>query len=112
AADALPAVVIERDRLLALLDEALVEQVEHFEEGTVRADVHLVVDHPPGRAGVLLPPNVKVDVDRRLAHALSPVRVSHLYDRTLGCTSSYTSGSAWSVGGVPTPPCSHAATYM
>ena len=38
AADALAAVVVEDDRLLALVDEALVDEVEHLEER------HLVVD--------------------------------------------------------------------
>ena len=39
AADALAAVVVERDRLLALRDQALVDDVEHLEERHVGADV-------------------------------------------------------------------------
>ena len=39
AADALAAVVVERDRLAALLDQALVEHVEELEERHVGADV-------------------------------------------------------------------------
>ena len=39
AADALAAVVVEVDRLLALVDEAFVDDVEHFEEGGLLGDV-------------------------------------------------------------------------
>jgi hypothetical protein len=39
AADALAAVVVERDRLLAVERSALVEHVEHLEERHVRGDV-------------------------------------------------------------------------
>ena len=43
AADALAAVVVEGDRLLALGDEALVDEVEHLEERHVVADAGRVV---------------------------------------------------------------------
>jgi hypothetical protein len=43
AADALAAVVVERDRVLALRDQALVDDVEHLQERHVRADVGRVV---------------------------------------------------------------------
>ncbi len=39
AADALAAVVIERDRLLAVGDQLLVDHVEHLEERHVGVDV-------------------------------------------------------------------------
>src|SRR5690606_21348926 len=48
AADALAAVVVERDGLLALRDELLVEDVKHLQKRGVRGDVvELVFDHPP-----------------------------------------------------------------
>ena len=43
AADALAAVVVERDRLLALVDQALVDDVEHLEERHVVADAAALV---------------------------------------------------------------------
>src|SRR5690606_32438340 len=61
AADALAAVVLERDRLLALLDEALVDRVEHLEERHVRADapgLFGVGDHLAGLVGTRLAPDV------------------------------------------------------
>ena len=46
AADAFAAIVVEGDGIFALLDEALVEDVEHFEEGHVLVDVgDVVADH-------------------------------------------------------------------
>ena len=46
SANALSAVVVERDRLLAVPDEALVEDVEHLQERHVgRHLVQLVADH-------------------------------------------------------------------
>jgi hypothetical protein len=63
AADALAAVVVEGDRLLALLDQALVEHVEHLEERHVGSlmpsSVGLEV-RPPVR--VLLAPDVEGEV--------------------------------------------------
>ena len=59
AADAFAAVVVEGDRLLALADEALVDDVEHLQERHVRRDVGRVVgDEPPLALAVLLPPDV------------------------------------------------------
>jgi hypothetical protein len=49
AADALAAVVVEGDRLLVLLDELLVDVVEHLEEGHVVGDV-VVVGPRSGRS--------------------------------------------------------------
>ena len=63
AADALAAVVVEGDRLLALVDEALVDEVEHLEER------HLVVDagggdgvEVPGGVGPVLAPHLEGEV--------------------------------------------------
>ena len=55
AADALAAVVIERNRLLVLSREVLVEKVEHLQERHVlRHAVDVVLGHPAGgiRAGL------------------------------------------------------------
>ena len=38
AADALPAVVVEGDRVTALCDDALVDDIEHFQEGGAGRD--------------------------------------------------------------------------
>ena len=63
AADALAAVVVEGDRVLALLDQALVDDVEHLEERHVRADVgRLVGDEAARRLRVLLPPDLERDL--------------------------------------------------
>ena len=52
AADALAAVVVERDRLLAVGDEPLVDDVEHLEERHVGADAGRVeVSNAPGASG-------------------------------------------------------------
>ena len=46
-ADALAAVVVEGDRVVALQRQPLVEHVQHLQEGHVLGDVgHLVGDHP------------------------------------------------------------------
>ena len=45
AADPLAAVVVERDRQLALADQPLVQHVEHLEERHLRADARHVVRH-------------------------------------------------------------------
>jgi hypothetical protein len=42
-ADSLATVTVERDRVLALLDELLVEEIEHLEKRHVGADVGDVV---------------------------------------------------------------------
>jgi hypothetical protein len=63
AADALAAVVVERDRVFALLREVLVHDVEHLEERHVRIDVvRLVADELAGRLRVLLAPDVQREV--------------------------------------------------
>ena len=63
AADALATVGVERDRLLTLGVELLVEHVEHLEEGHVRGDVvDLVGVQPALRRGVRLPPDLQGQV--------------------------------------------------
>ena len=62
AADALAAVVVELDGLFALLDQILVQDVEHLEEGHLRQHVFdRVVDELAllGTAG--LPPDLQVN---------------------------------------------------
>jgi hypothetical protein len=63
AADALAAVVGELDRLLAGLDEPLVDDVEHLEERRVLADVgRLVGLEPARRVRSGLPPHSQREV--------------------------------------------------
>src|SRR2546426_807820 len=58
AADTLAAVVLERDRRLAAIDQLLVDDVEHLEKGHVRADVlRLVGDQAAAGAPALLAPH-------------------------------------------------------
>ena len=67
AADALAAVRVERDRILALRDQPFVDDVEHLEEGHVGRDVlGRVVDEPPRAFGPGLPPDFQMD-----AHAVA-----------------------------------------
>ena len=66
AADALAAVVVERDRLRAVGDEPLVEHVEQLEERHVGADVvDVVVLEAAPVVGAGLAPDAEVDVHRR-----------------------------------------------
>src|SRR5690606_17563626 len=65
AADALAAVAVEGDRLLALLDELLVEDVEHLQEGHIRLDViDRVVFKTARLVGARLPPDPQVILHR------------------------------------------------
>jgi len=65
AADALAAVVIERDGLLALVGELLVEDVEHLEERRVRGHVRDLVGHElAGGLAIRLAPDMKREADR------------------------------------------------
>ena len=62
AADALAAVVVKGNRLLALLDELLVEDVHHLEERGVGGNVaHLVGLKAALGMSVLLTPNLKFE---------------------------------------------------
>ncbi len=59
-ADALAAVVVEGDRVLAAQDEVLVEGVEHLQEGHVLRDaVDLVGGHVTGGVGAALAPDAQ-----------------------------------------------------
>ena len=63
AADALPAVVVEDDRLLALLDQPLVEDVEQLEERRLVADLgDLVRLEPALFVGPVLAPDLEREV--------------------------------------------------
>jgi hypothetical protein len=65
AADALAAVVVERDRLLALQDQALVDHVEQLQERHLGRDPQRRIAHEAALAlGVLLAPDVERQVDR------------------------------------------------
>jgi hypothetical protein len=58
--------VLESDGVLALLGEPLVEQVQHLEEGGVRADAFEPVAHETAPVGpVLLPPDMEGQVHQR-----------------------------------------------
>src|SRR5205085_224660 len=62
AADALAAIVIERDRIVAGRDQLLVQYVEHFQERHVRADIiDLIVNESPNRFRVFLPPDLEME---------------------------------------------------
>jgi hypothetical protein len=63
AADALPAVVIERHRLFPAHHELLVEDVQHLQEGAVLVDVlDLVLDHLARGRGTGLTPDVEREI--------------------------------------------------
>ncbi len=63
AADAFPAVVVEGDRVLALPDQPLVDDVEHLEEGHLLVDVAgLVGDEAARGFRVLLAPDLESDL--------------------------------------------------
>ena len=56
-ADTLAAVVVEDERLLAFVDEFLVEDVEHLQEGSIIRDVvHLAYVEVALLAGTVLTP--------------------------------------------------------
>ena len=64
AADAFAAVGVERDGVLALADEILVDDVEHLEEGHVRRDVPGdVIDHTARLVLRRLPPDPQIHCD-------------------------------------------------
>jgi hypothetical protein len=67
AADALAAVVLERHRLLALLDQVLVEDVEHLEERHVLVRGDLVGLERARGVGARLAPDVQLQ-----SHVLHP----------------------------------------
>ncbi len=63
AADPLPAIMIESDRDLALLHQALVHHVEHLEKGHVGADLTSgVLDQAARRLRTRLAPNSKCQI--------------------------------------------------
>jgi hypothetical protein len=54
--------MVERDGILALLNEALVQDIDHFEEGHVFADVgRVVADHATFVLLVFLSPDMKCE---------------------------------------------------
>jgi len=62
-ADPFPAVVVEGDGLLALLQQVFIDHVEHFEERHVLADVRgLELNHSALVVRVLLPPDIEGEV--------------------------------------------------
>ena len=67
AADAFAAIVIERDGLLTLVAQLLVEDVEHLEErGVGRNLLDLVRDEIAGHVALGLAPDVELEID--IAH--------------------------------------------
>jgi hypothetical protein len=66
AANALAAVVVERDRLLAGVRQVLVDHIEHLQEGHVRVEVRgLVTLELAGGGGVLLAPDLELNFHGR-----------------------------------------------
>ena len=106
AADALAAVVVERDRLLAVEREPLVHDVEHLEERHVGVDAGHVVrlERAAARSGPVWRQAVSV------MRMFSGTAVLYLYERVDGWAYSNSSGSLCSSGSAPTPLNSHAAT--
>ena len=78
AADAFAAVVLERDRLFALLDQVFVEHVEHLQERHVRVDVvDLVAHHAcPGRCAFFCRQMFRV----RFALLVAPLARMHVLE--------------------------------
>jgi len=63
SANALTAIVFERDRRLPFGDELFVDHVKHFEERHVGADIlRFVALHTARGCGVRLPPDVESEV--------------------------------------------------
>src|SRR4030095_6410478 len=114
AADALAAVVLEGDGLLALGDQPLVDRVEHLEEGHVGADALGLLDVGDHLALVAgrLAPDVEGDVDGRVltvAVAVDTHTHTHLYDLWVSFTYSNSNGSGCILGSLPLPVHSQAA---
>ena len=79
AADALAAVRVERDRIVALRDQPLVDDVEHLEKRHVGRDVGRrgSATSCPGCVGSRLAPDSQVDL-HRTAHTRSDSLVSFI----------------------------------
>ncbi len=61
AADAFAAVIVEYHGIFSLVDELLVEHVEHFKErGTGGDIIEVILDELPGFLGPTLTPNLEV----------------------------------------------------
>ncbi len=98
AANPLPAVVVECDRLLALVDQPLVEHVQHLEKRHVGRDAGDLVGLEPARLlRPLLPPHLERHIHRddtsdpgtRCRASMTPEDVS------LGCDLGLTCSSSW-----------------
>ena len=62
AADAFAAIVVESDRVLALLDQPFVEHVQHFQKRHVLVHAgNLVAHHAPPVLRIFLPPDVECE---------------------------------------------------
>jgi hypothetical protein len=60
AADAFAAIVIESDGILALLDQPLIQHVQHFEKRHVLVHAgNLIANHAPPVLRIFLPPDVE-----------------------------------------------------
>ena len=63
SADAFTAIMLEGDGVFAAHDQAFVDDVQHFEERHLGADVlGIVADHPALIGSILLPPDVKSEI--------------------------------------------------
>ena len=63
AANAFAAIGVKGDRILALLQEAVVHDVEHFEKGGIRRNVSRLRSHEFALGfAVFLPPNLELEV--------------------------------------------------
>jgi hypothetical protein len=60
ATDAFSTIVLERDRVLTLVDQILIENIEHLEKRHVGADIVKLIGREAALVfGVLLPPNMQ-----------------------------------------------------
>src|SRR4030095_13008568 len=65
AANALPTIRVESDRVLAARDQALVDHVQHLKKGHVRYDIaRLISLEEPGCRRALLSPNFEGEIHR------------------------------------------------
>ena len=77
AADAFSTITLEGDGFLALSDELLVDDVEHFEKGCVLADANGIRLESTGHAVPILAPDLEREIEVFRHRLDSP----HLYER-------------------------------
>ena len=75
AADAFAAIVIERDGIVALLDEPLIQHVQHFEKRHVLVHTgNFVANHASPVLRIFLPPDVQCQFHLTYSSAAKALR--------------------------------------